>query len=83
VFMGVVMKLDDIRVDYLNSISLPDTIPTRLVPAGRTLCPWFSGDDLFITAPRRLTVVPRFIADAVSSYTSIPAGSVAASPPGR
>jgi hypothetical protein len=37
VFMGVVMKLDDIRADYLNSLSLPYTIPTRLVPASRTL----------------------------------------------
>jgi hypothetical protein len=61
VFMGVFMKLGDIRMNYLKSISLADTIPTRLVPPCRTLCPRVSGDDLLITAPRSLAVVPRFI----------------------
>jgi cytochrome c oxidase subunit IV len=47
VFIGVFMKLGDIRMNYLKSISLPDTIPTRLVPASWTLLSALPGHDDF------------------------------------
>jgi hypothetical protein len=55
------MKLGDIRMNYLKSISLADTMPTRLTPPSWTLAAILPGQGFPVRATHAFAVVTGFV----------------------